>query len=145
MDEDPVRAFLSRWVQDDGRTILAIGAGRRADGTRKFFHVGFDGGDVDGPAARARKEDARGHDVYLGLARYGAAADAQGRPLRTQTNAFGCSSFQADVDVKALAYGSVREAAEAVARAGKAVGVGVPNLGVGSGNGLHAYWKFREV
>jgi hypothetical protein len=107
MDEDPVRAFLSRWVQADGRTILAIGAGRRADGTRKFFHVGFDGGDVDGAADRAWREDARGRDVYLALARYGAATDAKGRPLRTQDNAFGCSSFQADVDVKAGGYDTV--------------------------------------
>jgi hypothetical protein len=140
-----MRAFLSRWVKADGRTILAIGAGRKADGSRRFFHVGFDGGDVDGPEARARREDARGNDVYLALARYGAATDAKGQPRRTQENAFGCASFQVDADVKGDGYGTVREAAEAVARAGKRIGVGTPNLGVGSGHGLHAYWTFADL
>jgi hypothetical protein len=142
---DDMRAFLSRWVKADGRTILAVGAGRKADGSRRFFHVGFDGGDVDGVEARARREDARGNDVYLALARYGSATDAKGQPRRTQENAFGCASFQVDADVKGDGYGTVREAAEAVARAGKRIGVGTPNLGVGSGHGLHAYWTFADL
>jgi hypothetical protein len=142
---EQMRAFLSRWVVADGRTILAIGAGRRQDGSRRFFHVGFDGGDVDGPVAAAIREDGRGNDVYLGLARYGAATDAKGQPRRTQDNAFGCSSFQADVDVKGTGYAGVKEAAAAIALAGKKAGVGIPNLGVGSGNGLHAYWKFADL
>jgi hypothetical protein len=119
-----MRVFLSRWVVADGRTILAIGAGRRQDGSRRFFHVGFDGGDVDGPVAAAIREDGRGNDVYLALARYGAATDAKGQPRRTGDNAFGCASFQVDADVKEGGYQSVREAAEAVALAGTKAAAG---------------------
>jgi hypothetical protein len=142
---DTTRAFLSRWVRDDGKTIVAVATGRKADGHRYFRHFGFPSGDADGPRMMALGEDAKGNDVYLALARFGDEADDKGRPRRVAGNAVGCASFQADLDVKEGGYASLREAVGALAGACDTLSLPPPNVGVRSGRGLHVYWRLRSV